>query len=509
MIKKKIVRVLTVAGLLACLASGCASGGSSVGKEAAADEIKKGGFTVAASCHDPQIIREGDTYYMFGSHMVGAKCQDLRKWNYFANGVDAANTLFDNLLTEPYAAFDFVGKNTDNGYSVWASNVIYNETMKKYVMYFCTTSSYVKSTLCFATADNIEGPYTYVDTILYSGYGKSNISETNLYDVLGKNADISRYLEYGGYNNKEWPNCIDPDVFYDEDGRMWMVYGSWSGGIFLIEIDEETGYPIYPEADEENHVDSYYGKKLLGGYHNSIEGPHIMYDETSGYYYLFLSYGNLQAKGGYQMRLFRCDTVDGTYTDAAGKDMYLFVEHKDHGLKMMGNYTFPSLTQTYMAPGGQTAFEDEDGKLYLVYHQRFAKTGEFHEPRVHQLFRTKDGWLVAAPFATDGETLKEDGYSEDEIKGTFYLVNHGTDISDKVHKPQRIQLNADRTVTGEELEGTWEEEEGTPYIDVTLGENAYTGVVLEMTDEAGNDTMCFSAKGDNNETIWGVKYLLP
>ena len=95
------------------------------------------------------------------------------------------------------------------------------------------------------------------------------------------------------------------------------------------------------------------------------------------------------------MRLFRCDTVDGTYTDAAGKDMYLFVEHKDHGLKMMGNYTFPSLTQTYMAPGGQTAFEDEDGKLYLVYHQRFAKTGELHEPRVHQLFRTKDGcWLL-------------------------------------------------------------------------------------------------------------------
>ena len=84
-----------------------------------------------------------------------------------------------------------------------------------------------------------------------------------------------------------------------------------------------------------------------------------------------------------------------------------------------------------------------------------------------------------------------------------------TDISDRVHKPQRIQLNADGTVTGEELEGKWEAEEGTPYIDVTLGENTYTGVVLEMTDEAGNDTMCFSAKGDNNETIWGVKYLLP
>ena len=59
------------------------------------------------------------------------------------------------------------------------------------------------------------------------------------------------------------------------------------------------------------------------------------------------------------------------------------------------------------------------------------KPENFIEPRVHQLFRTKDGWLVAAPFATDGETLKEDGYSGDEIQGTFYLVNHGTDISDR------------------------------------------------------------------------------
>ena len=473
-------------------------------------KIKKGGFSAGASVHDPSVIKDNDTYYIFGSHMESAKSADLRNWTGFSSGVNAENKLFDNLFDgeedgDP-AAFTYVGKNEEGGYSVWAPDVIYNKKMGKYVMYFCTTSSYVKSNICFATADDIEGPYHYEDTFLYSGYSYHDVKESNIEELMGTDP---RPYTAASYDNNNWPNCIDPDVFYDKDGRMWMVYGSWSGGIFLIEIDEETGYPIYPEADEENHVDSYYGKKLLGGYHNSIEGPHIMYDETSGYYYLFLSYGNLQAKGGYQMRLFRCDTVDGTYTDAAGKDMYLFVEHKDHGLKMMGNYTFPSLTQTYMAPGGQTAFEDEDGKLYLVYHQRFAKTGELHEPRVHQLFRTKDGWLVAAPFATDGETLKEDGYSGDEIQGTFYLVNHGTDISDRVHKPQRIQLNADGTVTGEELEGKWEAEEGTPYIDVTLGENTYTGVVLEMTDEAGNDTMCFSAKGDNNETIWGVKYLLP
>lgn len=447
MIKKKMVRVLTVAGLLACLASGCASGGSSVGKEAAADEIKKGGFTVAASCHDPQILREGDTYYMFGSHMVGAKCQDLRKWNYFANGVDAANTLFDNLLTEPYAAFDFVGKNTDNGYSVWASNVIYNETMKKYVMYFCTTSSYVKSTLCFATADNIEGPYTYVDTILYSGYGKSNISETNLYDVLGKNADISRYLEYGGYNNKEWPNCIDPAIFTDADGRMWMNYGSWSGGIFLLEID-----------------------------------------------------------GGYQIRQFRSEKPTGPYVDVAGNTLEDQDDHFNYGLKMMGNYTFPSLNYTYMAPGGQSTFQDDDGKYYITYHQRFDDGTEYHEPRVHQMYTNEDGWFVAAPFATMGETLSEKGYKKSDVSGTFYVVNHGTDISSKIREAEAYTF-ADGKVTGGEKSGTYEVKEGTDYITITLDGVVYKGVLMEMTDEAENPVFCFSAAGDNEETLWGVQYI--
>lgn len=469
---------------------------------------KKGGFSAGASVHDPAVYEENGTYYIFGSHMESAKSTDLRKWESFSSGVNAENKLFDNLFdttgdADP-DAFSYVGKNEEGGYSVWAPDVIYNKEMGKYVMYFCTTSSYVKSSLCFATADNIEGPYHYVDKFLHSGFTYHDVKTSNVEELMG--TDPKPYTG-SSYDNNNWPNCIDPDAFYDEDGRMWMVYGSWSGGIFLLEIDKETGYPIHPEADEENHVDSYYGKKLLGGYHNSIEGPHIMYDKTSGYYYLFLSYGGLQAKGGYQIRLFRSKTVDGTYTDAAGKDMYTFVEHKDRGLKMMGNYTFPSLTQTYMAPGGQTAFEDEDGKLYVVYHQRFAKTGEFHEPRVHQLFRTKDGWLTAAPFAASGETLKADGYTPEEIEGTYYLVNHGTDIAATVHRPSETEFKADGTITGEEISGTWKAEEGTAYIDITIGENSYTGVVVEMTDEAGNPVMCLSTVGSNNETVWGVKYL--
>lgn len=81
--------------------------------------------------------------------MESAKSTDLRNWTGFSSGVNAENKLFDNLFDgeedgDP-AAFTYVGKNEEGGYSVWAPDVIYNKKMGKYVMYFCTTSSYVKS----------------------------------------------------------------------------------------------------------------------------------------------------------------------------------------------------------------------------------------------------------------------------------------------------------------------------------------------------------------------------
>ena len=44
------------------------------------------------------------------------------------------------------------------------------------------------------------------------------------------------------------------------------------------------------------------------------------------------------------------------------------------------------------------------------------------------------------------------------------------------------------------------------YVTVELNGQNYEGVMVEMKEEAGNRTMCFTAAGDNNETIWGVHY---
>ncbi|MBQ7506833.1 MAG: glycoside hydrolase family 43 protein [Lachnospiraceae bacterium] len=466
--------------------------------------IKTGTYSAGISCHDPQILLAGDgKYYMTGSHMILAESEDLISWDYISNG--NSKNYISNLYSGNLPAFSYVGKNEQGGYSVWAGNLYYNETMKKYMLYFCTSSSYIKSTLALAQADKPEGPYTFTDTLLCSGFSKSEAPETNIFEVMGEDWDVDRYLHLGGYDNNKWPNCIDPAVFTDADGRMWMVYGSWSGGLFLLELDPSTGLIIHPEEDPENGVDPYFGYHLIAGGHHACEGPYIHYNPDNGYYYLFASFGRLERTGGYQIREFRSENVTGPYLDAAGQLMGDEEDYPSYGLKVAGNYTFPSLSDTYMAPGGQSTFTAADGELYITYHQRFDNGDEYHEPRVHRLFLNEDGWYVMSPFETSFETLPEDGFDPAELEGAWFLVDHGTDVSDVVHPAVECAFSGG-SINGE-LSGDYAYDAGSPYITLKLEGTEYRGVVFDMTDEAGNPVRCISACGDNNKSIWGVKYL--
>ena len=75
-----------------------------------------------------------------------------------------------------------------------------------------------------------------------------------------------------------------------------------------------------------------------------------------------------------------------------------------------------------MATGGQSAFQDTDGKQYLCYHSRFDHGTEYHEPCVKQVFLNREGWPVLAPYTTKGETISEEGYSLEEMAGTDVMT---------------------------------------------------------------------------------------
>ena len=456
--------------------------------------------------HDPSLIKSGEgTYYLFGSHMTAVVSSDLVHWKMTAQSVGKRNPLFDNLFSD-LAAFDYVGRNSEGWYSVWAPQVILNRTTGQYMMYFCTTSSYIKSSLCFAVSDSIEGPYTFVDTILDSGFTPSSINSSSAPDILQED-DYARYFLLRGYNNQYWPNAIDPALFYDEDDRLWMTYGSWSGGIFLLEIDGSTGYPIHPGADEDNGVDPYFGRHLLGGFHRSIEGPWIHYDKTSGYYYLFVSYGSLVRDGGYQIRLFRSESPEGPYLDQEGQRPSGDGDHSSFGLKMTGNYTLPGIDTAYMAPGHNSVLWDEDEKILLMaFHTRFNGGSERHEPRIHQLFRTAGGWLTAAPYRYSGTPAETGGFRRKELRGEYRLLQHGLDISDGISSPEAVKLSWGGRIRSDasSLKGRWAYDEETGSLELRLGDRIFQGVVLEQTDEEGRRVVCFSAVG-GNETVWAVR----
>jgi hypothetical protein len=70
-----------------------------------------------------------------------------------------------------------------------------------------------------------------------------------------------------------------------------------------------------------------------------------------------------------------------------------------------------------------------------------------------------------------------------------------------------IQLDVDNNgnITGG-MTGTYEVKEGTNFITIKSGDTTFKGIMVEMKDEAGNNTFCISAVGDNNHSIWGVRY---
>lgn len=475
--------------------------------------IAKAKIEAGVSVHDPSVIKADGKYYIFGSHMSTAVSDDLRTWTSLGDGYKVKDKIYYELMANE-DAFAYAGSKKsviptdDRGWHVWAPDVIYNEATGLYYLYFCTSSTWNASNLCYATSENIEGPYEWKGALIYSGFTAQTLDATDVTEYVDRETAKNTYIKKSNeYNFNKYPNAIDPTVLYDEDGRLWMVYGSWSGGMYLLELDAQTGEVIHPEADEENRVDTYFGKRLLGGNHSSIEGPYILYDKESGYYYLFVSYGGLAREGGYQIRVFRSKTIDGDYVDMNGE--YPLdtnnPEHYPYGLKLSGNYYLPSLEMAYMATGHNSAFIDDNGRKYIVNHTRFDNKTEEHEPRVHQFIVNEEGWPCMLPYATDGETVSETGYEMSDMAGRYYVINQGTAIDANIAEPFILYLEENGQVYGDGVQGSWQAKDNTCYMNITYGDTSYSGVFCRMNDEAGTQVMTFSAVG-NNESVWGVKY---
>ena len=447
-----------------------------------------------ASVHDPAIVRDGSTYYVFGSHLAAAKTTDLMSWTKIADTVNDANPLFTKVTTELSAALTWAQTTT-----LWAPDVIKLGDGKFYMYYCACKGDSPLSALGIAVADKVDGPYANKQLLLKSGM--VGVSED------GTNYDATKH-----------PNVVDPAVFFDATGKLWMAYGSYSGGIFILQLDTATGLPIAGQG---------YGKHLMGGNHARIEGACVLYSPTSKYYYLFTSFGGLAADGGYNVRVARSLQPDGPYLDGAGTDMAtvkgatgtLFDDASiaPHGMKLMGGHQFSNAsfeTGTalgYVSPGHNSAYHDPaTGKYFIVFHTRFPGTGEAHEIRVHEMLLNEDGWLVIAPLRYAPLSLASPAQTADvsaaQAAGTYKLVNHGKDISALSKASIVVTLNADGTVGGAGgMTGTWVHS-GSNKISVVSGGVTYKGVLArQWNTNSSAFVVSFSALSSGGVSLWAVR----
>lgn len=511
--------------------------------------------------HDPSITYDPESkqYYIYGTHRGTGRSADLQNWTGFSSPwgvINSSGTITSNVsnasafVTNQTKTITIDGEEVqfgnfdaaewagayggwDVGGNMWAPDIIYNPHMKKWCQYLSINGPTYNSVIILLTSDNIEGPFVYQGPVVYSGFlnaSDSRISykKTDMELVLGKLSALPARYNQGNSWGHQWLNSIDPCVFFDEEGKLWMVYGSWFGGLYMLELNEENGlrdYDVKYSSDYDSKgractSDPYFGKKVAGGFWVSGEGPYI--EHIGDYYYLFVTNGGLEANGGYEMRLFRSKNPNGPYVDSKGINAIYTsgatnfgVNCDTRGNKLIGPYDkWGFMTRGERAQGHNSVIAAEDGKTYLVYHTRFNKGTEEHQVRVHQLFLNENDWLVAAPFEYTGETTTDEDirtkemFTTEEIIGHYKLLVHKYSMDHKNGEevlPVSIELNADGTITGA-YKGKWSVKEGTSFVQIILGATTYDGVLVEQHMEPTTiKAISFTASNKSGVNIWGYK----
>lgn len=149
-------------------------------------------------------------------------------------------------------------------------------------------------------------------------------------------------------------NAIDPNILVDREGRVWLQFGSYWGGIKQREIDPHTGMLLPSNRTRYNLARRPFVQD------DPIEGASLV--EHGGFFYLFLSIDRCceprLAQDNYKQVVGRSLSPHGPFVDRRGVSLM----HGGGSLLLEGN-------SQWLAPGGGTVYQDphsRDG--ILVFH---------------------------------------------------------------------------------------------------------------------------------------------
>lgn len=275
--------------------------------------------------HDPAIIREGDTFYVFstGGRRRGGiipirRSRDLYNWEY-------CGAVFEQL--PEWATQEVPGTR-----GIWAPDVSYFND--KYHIYYSVST-----------------------------FGKNNSAiglVTN--KTLNPNSPNYKWQDQGMVirsttGETDW-NAIDGNLILEGKSKAWLCWGSFWSGIKMRRIDRSTG----KLSEEDNTLYSIAARPRTREQQttktDAIEAPFII--KNSRYWYLFVSFDFCcrGAESTYKIMVGRSEKVTGPYVDKEGRLM------TEGGGTLLLDATGGS---RWVGPGHCAVLQDVSGD-YLVFH---------------------------------------------------------------------------------------------------------------------------------------------
>ena len=402
--------------------------------------------------HDPAIYRDREKgcYYTYSTGAICQKSKDLVEWEMVGKVVDVP----------PVESSEWVGS-TD----IWAPDIV--KVGDEYRLY-CSNSTWGvrQSCIFLAVADNPEGPFEPRGVVLKTS------------DQLPVNA-------------------IDANVIEDiETGELYMVYGSFWGGCHVLLLDQETGLAA------EKGIGTCVARRP-GWMSTAIEGPYIIYNPDTGYYYLFVSYGSL--KTDYNIRVGRSKSIKGPYVDFNGRNMTDMEDSdNDVGMLVMAGYRWVS-GKPYMGPGHNSVLRDEDGSWYIVCHVREMNFKQAHEPSIQQIrkiFWTSDGWPVVSPQPYAGEV--DQSIPEDILNGFYERINISPTLPQGIQHATPMKIGLEGYYENCSIQGRWTYDNGR--LVITYGPHREEVFVTVVWDhELDRPTIGLCGMNENGVAFWAKR----
>ena len=414
--------------------------------------LKMAGNEERYRTHDPAIYQDEVTgkYYIYST---GGMCRESEDLIHFTKEEKVVKGVPEEA------------KKLTGGDAIWAPDIV--KVGAEYRLY-CSNSSWGSRNSCIflAVSDRPEGPFTPRDIVVWT----------------------SEELEV---------NAIDANIITNVlTGQQYLLYGSFWGGCHMLKLDTETGLSAEPGTG----VCVARRPKWMDG---AIEGPYMVYNKDTGYYYLFVSYGSL--KNDYNIRVGRSKNITGPFLDHNGRDM-TDVEDEDNavGYMLACGYHFED-SEGHMGPGHNSVLHNYAGEWFLVCHIRrynFKKEGPA-DLQIQRMFWTKDGWPVVLPEPYAGE--EKTALTREELVGQYERIRLQPTLPQGVLNAVPMELLEDGRMICCSIQGHWNLQEDN-LLTITYGSRTEELYVVPVWDqELKKETLAFTGKDNGGIALWGKK----